>query len=160
MKPKPYSETDQELILQKIRYFCSYQERYTREVVEKLKDWAVQRQKIPGIINRLQQEGFLNEKRFVKAFCGGKFRTNKWGRQKITFELKIRGIPESMIPVGLAEIDEKEYRITLKNLILRKQAETGSEKNLNARVKIVNFVSVKGYEMNLILEIMKKLHIE
>jgi len=157
MKRKQTSGIDQDLILQKIRHFCSYQERYIREVEEKLKDWTIQRQMIPGIITSLQQEGFLNEERFVKAFSGGKFRLNKWGRQKIAFELKLRGISESTIPVGLAEIDENEYRKTLKNLILRKQSETASEKKLTARSKIVNFVAGKGYEMNLILEIMNEL---
>lgn len=157
MRRKVNPEFDQELILEKIRHFCSYQERYIREVEEKLKDWTVQRQKIPGIVNRLQQEGFLNEQRFVKVFSGGKFRLNKWGRQKIAFELKIRGIPESMIPLGLSEINEDEYRKTLKNLILRKQSETAHEKNLTARSKIVNFVAGKGYEMHLILDIMNEL---
>jgi regulatory protein len=157
MRRKLNSEFDQELILQKIRHFCSYQERYIHEVEEKLKDWTVQRQMIPGIINILQKEGFLNEERFVKAFSGGKFRLNKWGRQKIAFELKLRGIPEAKITVGLTEINESEYRKTLKDLILRKHSEITSEKNLTARSKIVNFVAGKGYEMNLILEIMNEL---
>lgn len=157
MKRKITSASDPELILGEIRNFCSYQERYIREVEEKLKDWAVQKQKIPAIISRLQQEGFLSEKRFVKAFSTGKFRQNKWGRVKIAFELKLRGISESLIPLGLAEIDENEYRETLKNLIIRKKSEKDLDKIVNARSKIVNFVAGKGYEMNQILEIMNKL---
>ena len=58
------------LILQKIRHYCSYQERCISEVEQKLKDFTVQREKIPGIINQLQKEGYLDEERFAKAFAG------------------------------------------------------------------------------------------
>ena len=146
-------------INQKIQHFCTYQERCIREVQDKLKSWAVQKQHIPAIINQLQKEGFLNEERFAKAFAGGKFRLNKWGRQKIGFELKIRGIPELLIEEGLYEIDDEAYRNVLKELIFRKYNELKQEKNLNIREKIINFAFGKGYEMNLILELIKELQI-
>ena len=111
MPTRPES-SETPLILQKIRHYCSYQERCIREVEQKLKDLTVQRGKIPGIINELQKEGYLDEERFAKVFAGGKFRLNKWGRRKIEFEMKIRGIPELMIQEGMTEIDEKEYYAT------------------------------------------------
>jgi regulatory protein len=151
--------TETSLILQKIRHFCSYQERCIREVEQKLKDLTVQRKKIPGIINQLQNEGYLNEERFAKAFAGGKFRLNKWGRHKIEFEMKIRGIPELMIQEGLAEIDETEYLQTLKELIAHKFNEIKSDKNVNIREKIINFAFGKGYEMKFILGFIKEMKI-
>ena len=151
--------TESVMILEKIHNYCGYQERCIRDVEEKLKDWTVQKKRIPGIINQLQKEGFLNEERFAKAFASGKFRLNKWGRLKIGFELKIKGIPELMILEGLASIDEKEYHKVLEELILRKQKELKPEKDLIIRDKILNFVLGKGYEMNLILDLMKNLKI-
>ena len=159
MKRQKKEPSEPALVMQKIRHFCSYQERYIREVEDKLKEWAVQKQKIPDIINQLQKEGFINEERFVRAFAGGKFRLNTWGRQKIAFEMKIKGIPELMIEEGLTEIDKNEYRQVLKDLILRKEKELKPEKNFTKRQKIINFVNGKGYEINLILEILKELKI-
>jgi regulatory protein len=147
------------MILEKIRHYCGYQERCIRDVEEKLKDWAVQKKRIPVLINQLQKEGFLNEERFVKAFARGKFRLNKWGRQKIEFALKIKGIPDILIREGIESLDEKEYLNVLKELILRKQKELKPEKDLMVRDKIVNFALGKGYEMNLILDLIKKLKI-
>ena len=151
--------TDLPLVLQKIRYFCSYQERCIKEVEEKLKEWTVQHKKIPSIINQLQKEGYLNEERFAKAFAGGKFRLNKWGRQKIDFELRIRGVPELMIQEGLLEIDDEEYEQTLKEILLRKKNEIKSEKNVNIREKMINFAYGKGYETDLILSVIKEMKI-
>lgn len=154
------SPPDDAMVMQKIRNFCTFQERYIREVEDKLKDWAVQRKKIPSIIKDLKKDGYLDEVRFVKAFISGKFRNNKWGRQKIEFELIIRGIPENLIQQYLAtEIDEDQYLATLEKLILSKHSEINQKKDLNVRDKILNFVSGKGYEISLIIDVMKKLKI-
>jgi regulatory protein len=147
------------LILQKIRHFCSYQERCISEVEQKLKDLTVQREMISGIINQLQKEGYLDEERYAKAFAGGKFRLNKWGRHKIEFEMKIRRIPELMIQEGMAEIDEIEYLQTLRGLMIHKFNEIKSDKNVNIREKILNFAYGKGYEMELILGLIKEMKI-
>jgi regulatory protein len=157
--PTHLESTETSLILQKIRYFCSYQERCISEVEKKLKDLAVQSKLIPGIINQLQQDGYLNEERFSKAFAGGKFRLNKWGRNKIAFEMKIRGIPELIIQEGMTEIDDAEYLQTLKELMFHKFNEIKSDKKANIREKIINFAYGKGYEMELILGVIKDMKI-
>jgi len=155
-KTKPI---DSGMVLQKIQYFCSYQERCIRDTEEKLKDWAVQKKLIPSIISQLQKEGYIHEERFAKVYAGGKFRVNKWGRQKIEFELKLKGIPESMIHKGIEEIDEADYQRVLCDLILKKQKEIKPEKDLNIREKIITFAQGKGYEMELILTALKELKI-
>ena len=109
--------------------------------------------------DRLQKEGYLNEERFAKAFAGGKFRLNKWGRQKIDFELRIRGVPELMIQEGLLEIDDEEYKQTLKEILHRKKNEIKPEKNVNIREKMINFAYGKGYETDLILSVIKEMKI-
>ena len=35
------------------------------------------------ILNILVEENFINEVRYAKTYCRGKFRINKWGKQKI-----------------------------------------------------------------------------
>ena len=147
------------MVLQKIQYFCSYQERCIRDTEEKLKDWTVQKKLIPSIIGQLQEEGYLNEERFAKVYAGGKFRVNKWGRQKIEFELKLKGIPEDLIHKGIEEIDEEDYQRVLRDLIRKKQKEIKPDKDLNIREKIITFVQGKGYEMELILTALKELKI-
>ncbi len=147
------------MVLQKIQYFCSYQERCIRDTEEKLKDWAIQKKLIPPIIEQLQKEGYINEERYAKVFAGSKFRVNKWGRQKIEFELRLKRIPEDMIQKGIKEIDEDEYQKVLKDLILKKQTELKPDTDFNIREKIIAFVYGKGYETELILSAIKELKI-
>jgi len=157
--PLLQESTETNLILQKIRHYCSYQERCISEVEQKLKAFSVQSEKIPGIIIQLQKESYLDEERFAKIFAGGKSRVNKWGRNKIEFEMKIRGIPVLIIQEGMNEIDEENYLQTLKELMLHKFNEIKTKKNVNIREKIINFAYGKGYEMEHILVFIKEMKI-
>ncbi|MGA3012931.1 MAG: regulatory protein RecX [Bacteroidales bacterium] len=148
-----------EMVLQKIQHFCSYQERNIRDTEEKLKDWAVQKKLIPSIINQLQKEGYINEERYAKVYATSKFRVNKWGRQKIEFELRLKRIPEEFIVKGLEEIDNKDYLKVLQDLIVKKQKEIKPDKDILLRDKLISFLYGKGYETELILAALKELKI-
>jgi regulatory protein len=147
------------MVLQKIQYFCSYQERCIRDTEAKLRDWAVQKKLIPDIIRQLQEENYLNEERFASVYAGGKFRVNKWGRQKIEFELKLKGIPDPLIKKGLESIDEEDYLMVLEDLLRKKRKEIKPEKDLNIRDKLITFAHGKGFEMELILSALKEMKI-
>ena len=60
---------------------------------------------------------------------------------------------------ALAEIGEEDYLHTLRDLIMKKQSEINSGKNLNIREKIITFVSGKGYEFDLITRVLTELKI-
>jgi regulatory protein len=73
---KKYSNSE---ALQKLMKYCAYQERCHQEVNQKLFDWGFLPEDRDEIIVRLIQENFINEERFARAYCRGKFRQNKMG---------------------------------------------------------------------------------
>jgi regulatory protein len=175
------------IIARKLENYCAYQERCIKDVTSKLKDWNLKGNQIEKIIEDLKKNNFLDESRFAKAYARGKFRINKWGKQRIAFELHLKNIDVQLIQEGLNEIPGDEYLGTLREIILKKARElTGeitvrkparikphlnrnnddtpvpeiiSSKNLNVREKIINFANTKGYEMSLILDILNELKI-
>jgi len=136
--------------LTKAEAFCAYQERSHQEVRDKLYTFGLWKTDVEEILTRLITSGFLNEERFAKAFAGGKFRIKHWGRNKIENELKHRGISKRCIQTGLKEIDEREYRKTLSQLI-RKKNKILTEPNLfKKRDKVARFLIGKGFEPELV----------
>jgi regulatory protein len=111
---KPY--LSKEIALEKIKKYCAYQERTHKEVREKLKSIQCHYREIDEIIVALIEEDFLNEERFAITYARGKFRMKSWGKQKIKYALKMKGISEYCIKKGLAQIPEEEYLCTLKHL--------------------------------------------
>ena len=60
--------------LQKLRHYCTYQERSHYEVIQKLWQLSVKKSEHDEIIATLIDEDYLNEERFAIQYAGGKFR--------------------------------------------------------------------------------------
>ncbi len=113
---------------QKLEYYCAYQERCHKEVSQKLKDMYMIPEAIDLIIVHLLEHNFLNEERFTKAFVSGKLKIKKWGKRRLTLELKKKNISKTNINQALTEIDDKEY-IQIFNDLAEKRGNAIKERN-------------------------------
>ena len=143
-------------IRKKIYHYCAYQERSHQEVKDKLNDLELSTPEIEEMISHLITEGYLNEERFAKAFAGGKFRLKNWGRIKIVNALEAKGLTKNCIRIGLREIDEADYRRTIELLILKKLDQTDEENIYVKREKLATHVIQKGFEPELVWELVKR----
>ena len=119
MQPKKKSYTVQEA-LKAMEHYCAYQERCHKEVETKLRNIGMFQDAQDLIILHLLQENYLNEERFSKAFARGKFNIKKWGRIRISNELKFRNISIYNIKSAMKEIEEAVYFETLETLAQKK----------------------------------------
>jgi regulatory protein len=138
--------------LQKLMHFCAYRDRSQKEVEDKLNQMRMIQEAKEKIIISLMHEGFLNEERFARSFVRGKFRIKKWGRIKITQELKKREISSAIIKLGLSEINESDYRSTLYELAERKAEKIQETNSFIKKRKLADHLMRKGYESNLVFD--------
>ena len=148
-KFKSYSVSE---ALQKLMHFCAYRDRSQKEVEDKLNEMHMIDAAKEKIIIELMQEGFLNEERFARSFVRGKFRIKKWGRMKITQELKKRGISSPIIKMGLTEIKESDYRTTLFELAEKKLEKINEPNEYKRKGKLADHLMRKGYESSLVFD--------
>lgn len=143
-------------ILEKIKYFCAYQERSQYEVRNKLLGMKIYGDDLELYIVALLEENFINEERFSKAYAGGKFRVKHWGRQKIVQGLKQHKISVYCIKAGLAEIKEEDYRLIFNQLAEQKLASLQKERSVwNKKAKLRNFLLQRGFEDEYIYEFIR-----
>lgn len=135
-----------EQALQKLRQYCAYQERSHSEVKQKLWDLGVWRSEHDEIISSLIEDDYLNEERFAKAFVGGKFRMKDWGRKKIYYALKEKGIGDYLIKKAMKEVDDEAYQKTLHELAEKKYALLKGEQYMVRKKKTIDYLLQKGYE--------------
>ena len=144
----------------RLEAYCAYQERCHREVVAKLRTMGMIPLAIDDIVVHLIHYGFLNEERYARSFARGKFYNKKWGKLRIQRELKARGLTDYNIEVGLSEITDDDYYNTL-NLLAEKKQATIKEKNpYKAKAKLANFLLYRGFEPELVYEIVDELYDE
>ncbi len=144
--------------LQKIRQYCAYQERNHREVKEKLYSYGLYKEDVEKLISRMIEENYLNEERYAIMFAGGKFRAKNWGRVKIRYELKQKGVSNYCLQKALASIDDTDYEEILQKLFDEKLQSLKSEKNIFIKKrKIRDFLLQRGFESELISALIHKL---
>lgn len=131
--------------------YCAYQERCHKEVHQKLYEMRMIPEAVDHIINHLLQHNFLNETRFSQAFARGKFRTKKWGKNRIINELKRRDISKFNIQIALKEIPDSEYYKTFETLVEKRWQQLTSESNLQIkRKKLADYLFYRGWESELV----------
>ncbi len=135
-----------ELTKKKLEYYCAYQERCKQDVKNKLISMNISSRHIESIIQHLLDNDFLNEERFAKAFCRGKFRIKKWGRQRIKRELKGKYITSQNINSALQEINEIEYHEIFNDLAKKRFLEIKETNIFKKRKKLADHLLYRGWE--------------
>ena len=147
---------DIKIAIERLKKYCSIQDRCQQDVIKKIKNWGLTKNSQDYILEILIQESYIDELRYTKSFCRGKFNIKKWGRNKIKYELKKKNISNNCILEGLNEIDEPSYLETMEKIFKNKQ-ENKLEKNIFIKNnKIASFLINKGYESNLVWDIIKQ----
>jgi regulatory protein len=143
--------------IQKIEYFCAYQERCHEEVVSKLRSMKMYPEEIDQIITHLIASNFLNETRFACSFARGKHRIKHWGKIRIVNELKSRNITQTNITIALKEITPEEYLETFHELAQRHWESIRETNAMKKRKKFCDYMLRRGFESNLIFEKVREL---
>jgi regulatory protein len=144
-----------EQAIQKIKHYCSYQERSHYEVKEKLFSYGLFKKTVEEILALLIEEDYLNEERFAKCYVSGKFKMNHWGRIKITQGLKQRQVSPYNIRSAMKHIDEESYRQTLNKLAQQKWDRLKGEQYLRRQAKTTDYLLQKGFESSLVYAAVK-----
>lgn len=154
-RDNPIKITDENTALTKAMRYCAYQERSQQEVRDKMYEWGVAGRVIEIVISRLITENFLNEERFARVYARSKFNQKQWGKIKIKQGLKLKRVPDVLIKKALAGIDVDDYMAALQNLLEKKTTSIKEKHPLKRRYKLQQYALSRGFESNLILEVLK-----
>ena len=133
------------LLIGKARNYCARQERSQQEVRDKLYAWGSHKEEVEQIISQLIGEGFLNEARFAEHYAVSKNRQKGWGRKKIEYMLKTKGVSDPCIRLGLKAIDGEELNDDLKRAIEKKLERSNETDPRMKKQKVIYYFLRKGF---------------
>lgn len=146
-------------VIQKMEYYCAYQERCHAEIKEKLYSFQVTPDEKDQIIVHLLDHNYLNEERFASVYTQSKLHQKKWGKKRITLELKAKQISSFLITKSIREIDANEYK-SIFDQVSEKHWDTITEKNtLKKRKEFCDYLLRKGWESDWVYEKVKDLEL-
>lgn len=147
----------QEVVFEKLKRYCAYQDRCHQEVRKKILSLKVYGDDLEEIMTSLISEDYLNEERYARSYARGKFRIKRWGRNKIKQNLMARHISAYCIKKGMTEIDEDEYLTALRELIRKQLAKNEELGEVLSKDKSIKYAYNRGYESQLIFRVIKEI---
>ena len=159
MQRKPQKPLTPDQVLDKIAKYCAYQERCVKDVRDKLKTFDVPEEEKTKILDYLLDNRFVNDERFAKSFVRGKINQSGWGVNKIRFHLIQKGIDKDVIDEALGQTDNEVYRQRLIDILKTKSKTIKANSDFEKKRKLAAYAMQKGFEGNLIWEVLKDLTI-
>lgn len=133
--------------LNRLMTYCAAAEHCKSEISEKLQRWGIAYAAIDRIIAQLEQEKYIDEERYCRAFVNDKYRFEKWGKVKIAQALQLKKIPSVVYASFLNGIDEEEYLSILRGLLASKRKSIRATDEFELNGKLVRFALSRGFEM-------------
>ena len=148
---------DIKIAIERLRNYCALQDKCQWDVIQKMQEWGLLKISQDHILELLIHQKYVDEERYSRSFCRGKFRIKKWGKIKITNELKKKYISEVCITKGLEEINDSEYQEELDKQYHKKNATLKEKNQFIKKKKIAVYLISKGYESNLVWDKLREL---
>jgi len=143
--------------LEKLKRYCSVQERSYKAVREKLYNWGLKPDQVDNIIVELISENYLSEQRFAEAYASGKFKIKSWGRRKIVQGMKQLDISEACISIAMEQVAEDDYEARLEHWIEKRAKLEKGLPIFETRGRVARYLINKGYEPEIVWDKVKTL---
>lgn len=140
--------------------YCSRAERCPADIRKKLTALEISPREQDKIIAYLEQQGFVDEARFARAFVNDKSRYNGWGAYKITFELRNRHIAPAIIDEALRSINPDESHDRLTGILKQKLRSIKGANAYEVKQKLVRFAVGRGFSLDEIEKGLRELRME
>lgn len=137
---------------------CALRECCRMDIKKKWQEGGLDEDVCDRLLDRLEDDGFIDETRYARAFVHDKLEYDHWGRIKMAQALRLKGIRRKDIDIAMAEvIDDEHYREILRDILRKKAAlitfdPEDREESYKALQKLVRFAASRGFEPELIFQ--------
>jgi regulatory protein len=147
---------EEKKVLERLQRQCARMESCTFDVRRKaVKAMEGDADAADRIVSSLVKDRFVDDLRYAAAFAREKSSLQGWGPVKIRFQLRGKGVSDSVIAAALEEIEPEKADARLEKLLSAKARTL--EGDPQVRLKLLKFALSRGYEYNTVEAALKKI---
>ena len=140
-------------LLNRARMLCAGSEQCRSAVRRKLADWGADGADTEQIVSCLVDEGYIDERRYARAYCESKLLHARWGERKVRYELAAKGIPQTIVDECIAAVGGDERDEAIRTLAAKKMATLRGLDEATARRRLTAYLAQRGFTMEEIMRI-------
>lgn len=148
-----------EVHLQKWQRKAAFREYCKQDVVLDLTKKKLSSKDINKILEKLEQDNFINEKRYAQAFFNDHINIQRWGPLKINQKLYEKKIPGNYIQKLNELMDLEKVQSNCRELASKKISFENFvlPLNHNDKAKLVRYLQQKGYPMDTLYKVIENI---
>lgn len=144
--------------LSRLEAQCVKREYCVRDIMAKaLKAAEGNQAEADELVASLRADKFVDDARYAAAFAREKSSLTGWGPVKIRFTLRAKGLSETDIAAGLAEIDSSRAEERLERLTAAKWKSLQDDPQ--GKLKLIKFALSRGYDYDAVQAAISKMNI-
>ena len=134
------------VLYQAMTALCARREYCCADIAEKLRKKGATQEQTAVLIDRLIEEGYIDEGRYARAFVHDKTLYNGWGRVKVAQQLRAKGICNAHINEAMTSITEEQYAEVFHKVLQAKRRSIKGETDYEVRQKLARSLISRGFE--------------
>ena len=140
-KPKSAAQA-----MQSLMRLCARAEKSSGDALRLMRGWGVPEGEREGVLAKLIEQRFIDDKRYAEAYVREKSNLAGWGARKIAFQLRQKGIDKEIINTSLASLDGDAQLAQLTAKLERKMRTTKAVNNYELRGKLLRYGMGLGFD--------------
>lgn len=134
----------------------SYRQKSEKEIYHALKRKGFEDSYIENAINYCKEYNYLDDRAFAESFIKDKINLNKYGPERIRYELILKGVSKDIIDELLVIDYDEQYKAAM--TIAEKKLKSYEKDDRNSIYrKLSGFLQRKGYPYDIISKVIKEI---
>lgn len=143
--------------LQSLMRLCARAERSSGDAMRLMRTWGVPEAEREGVLSRLVEQRFIDDRRYAEAYTREKTSLSGWGARKIAQHLRQKGVAQHIITETLSAVDDLAQQSRLEDRLRRKQRTTKAASDYEMRGKLLRYALSQGYEYDVCRDAVDKI---
>ena len=131
---------------------CARAERSSGDALRLMQNWEVAKEEQYRVLQRLQRERFIDDRRYAEAFVREKCNLSAWGRYKIQSALMRKGIASDIIAEALAALNTTDNKKRLQERLQTKIKHIKYDTPYQLKTKLIRYALSLGFEMDEVID--------
>ncbi len=148
-QPKPKTAAQ---ALTSLMRLAARSEKSSGDALRLMQRWGVAEAERQGVLQKLINDRFIDDRRYAEAYVREKSRLAGWGARKIAMQLRTKGIAQDVIKEALTQLDADDVQQRLGDKLRRKLKTIKASSEYELRGKLFRYALSQGYDYEQVAE--------
>ena len=155
LKPKRAKTPEQALAA--LMRLAARSEKSSGDAMRLMRNWEVEPSARAGVLQKLIENKFIDDRRYAEAFVRDKMRFSGWGAFKLRSALHAKGIAGEIVDEVLRSLDSDNMAERLRDRLERKMRTVKFASRYDLKSKLMRYGASLGYDFESVADVVDSL---